>query len=95
MQEHPDTVGGAMLSGMREALRALRLLKGDSDEVGATAAAAVDTSTARKRRQVTHILGFRVSHKTFSACLSRPLSPLPSGPHVFARLKSSDDLGLV
>ena len=44
MQEHPDTVGGAMLSGMREALRALRLLKGDSDEVGATAAAAVDTS---------------------------------------------------
>ena len=43
-----------MLSGMREALRALRLLKGDSDEVGATAAAAVDTSTARKRRQVTN-----------------------------------------
>lgn len=51
-QEHPDTVGGAMLTGMREAIRALRMLKGDNEEIAAALAAHADTSTAKKRRQV-------------------------------------------
>ena len=51
-QEHPDTVGGAMLTGMREAIRALRMLGGDNEEIAAAIASHVDTSTAKKRRQV-------------------------------------------
>lgn len=52
LQEHPDTVGGAMLTGMREAIRALRLLEGDNEEIASLLAAHADTSTAKKRRQV-------------------------------------------
>lgn len=51
-QEHPDTVGGAMLTGMREAIRALRMLGGDNEEIAAAIASHADTSTAKKRRQV-------------------------------------------
>lgn len=43
MKEHPDTVGGAMLSGLREAVRALDLLRGSS-EADAAAEAAMATA---------------------------------------------------
>ncbi|KAK9903424.1 hypothetical protein WJX75_005208 [Coccomyxa subellipsoidea] len=49
-KEHPDTVGGAMLTGMREAVRALHLLTGDDDAAAQTAAAQVDSVAAAKRR---------------------------------------------
>ena len=53
MQEHPDTVGGAMLTGVREAVRALRMLKGASEEESNAAAGAVDGGLpSRKRKQV-------------------------------------------
>ena len=52
LQEHPDTVGGAMLTGMREAIRALRMFRGDREEVASLRASQADTSTAKKRRQV-------------------------------------------
>jgi lysine-specific histone demethylase 1 len=41
-KEHPDSVGGAMLSGLREASRALQLLRGPA---GADAAALVASRT--------------------------------------------------
>jgi hypothetical protein len=58
-KEHPDTVGGAMLTGMREAARALGLLRADSQgaaaaaaEVGADrAATGVTKSDKRKIRE--------------------------------------------
>ena len=53
MQEHPDTVGGAMLTGVREAVRALRMLRGASEEHANAAAGAVDGGLpSRKRKQV-------------------------------------------
>ena len=52
-QEHPDTVGGAMLTGVREAVRVLRMLKGDTEEEANAAAGAVDAGLpSRKRKQV-------------------------------------------
>ncbi|KAK9805594.1 hypothetical protein WJX72_006757 [[Myrmecia] bisecta] len=50
-KEHPDTVGGAMLTGLREAVRALHMLKGDDDETGNAAANAVDTPLKVKKRK--------------------------------------------
>lgn len=41
-----------MLTGMREAIRALRMMKGDREEVASLKASQADTSTAKKRRQV-------------------------------------------
>lgn len=53
IQEHPDTVGGAMLTGVREAVRALRMLRGASEEEANAAAGAVDGGLpSRKRKQV-------------------------------------------
>lgn len=52
LKEHPDTVGGAMLTGMREAVRILSMLRGDREEIASAAAAARDTSTAKKRHKV-------------------------------------------
>ncbi|KAK9826354.1 hypothetical protein WJX81_001448 [Elliptochloris bilobata] len=49
-KEHPDTVGGAMLTGMREAVRALSLLRGDDGRFGAAAADDVATGPLVKRR---------------------------------------------
>lgn len=43
VKEHPDTVGGAMLSGLREAVRTLELLAGHS-EAEAAAEAAMTTA---------------------------------------------------
>lgn len=51
-QEHPDTVGGAMLTGVREAVRALSLLRGDDAGFGAAAADDVATGPLVKRRVV-------------------------------------------
>eukprot|EP00878_Enallax_costatus_P019801 GHUV01020904.1.p1 GENE.GHUV01020904.1~~GHUV01020904.1.p1 ORF type:complete len:1234 (+),score=527.47 GHUV01020904.1:96-3797(+) len=54
-KEHPDTVGGAMLSGMREAARALHVLRGtDStldDLVTSRTATLSRTDKKRKRRE--------------------------------------------
>ena len=58
-KEHPDTVGGAMLTGMREAARALGLLRADSEGAAAAAAEAgadraatgVTKSDKRKMRE--------------------------------------------
>eukprot|EP00887_Chlorella_sp_A99_P004915 scaffold4.g4915.t1 len=55
IKEHPDTVGGAMLSGLREAVHALQLVEADAAErraagVGAGAGAAPAAPAARKRR---------------------------------------------
>ena len=52
LQEHPDTVGGAMLTGVREAVRALSLLRGDDVGFGAAAADDVATGPLAKRRVV-------------------------------------------
>ena len=53
MQEHPDTVGGAMLTGVREAVRTLRMLKGASEEEANAAGGGVDGGLpSRKRKQV-------------------------------------------
>ena len=52
MQEHPDTVGGAMLTGIREAVRALHLLRRDSPEAAGEAADMVASETHRPRKQV-------------------------------------------
>lgn len=41
-----------MLTGVREAVRIVRMLKGDREELAAAAAAAIDTSAAKKRHQV-------------------------------------------
>lgn len=46
--QHPDTVGGAMLSGVREASRAMLLMKGgDADTISTMLA-------QEPRRQVLH-----------------------------------------
>lgn len=50
-KEHPDTVGGAMLTGMREAIRAFHMLKGE-DAFGKAAALQVETDAVRKRKKV-------------------------------------------
>ncbi|WIA28969.1 hypothetical protein OEZ86_011504 [Tetradesmus obliquus] len=52
-KEHPDTVGGAMLSGMREAARALQLLrgKGDDSEAGLVSSRTETLSRADKRKR--------------------------------------------
>jgi len=50
-KEHPDTVGGAMLTGMREAIRVFHMLKGE-EEFGKAAAALVDKDAVRKRKKV-------------------------------------------
>ena len=50
-KEHPDTVGGAMLTGMREAVRAFHMLQGE-DAFGRAAAAQVDKDAVRKCRKV-------------------------------------------
>ena len=41
-----------MLTGIREAIRALHLLRGDSEEAGAEAADAVASEVHRKRKKV-------------------------------------------
>jgi hypothetical protein len=51
-KEHPDTVGGAMLTGLREAMRALHLLAGDEERLGEAAAADVTTDVPRKKTRV-------------------------------------------
>ncbi|KAF6248442.1 flavin-containing amine oxidoreductase-domain containing protein [Scenedesmus sp. NREL 46B-D3] len=61
-KEHPDTVGGAMLSGMREAARALQLLRGkggDSDAglVSSRTETLSRTDSARGRRRKTKLAG--------------------------------------
>lgn len=59
MQEHPDTVGGAMLTGVREAVRAVRMLRGASEEQANAAAGAVDGALpSRKRKQVSPCFSF-------------------------------------
>ena len=64
MQEHPDTVGGAMLSGVREAVRAMRMLKGASEEEANAAAGAVDGGLpSRKRKQVLKVTPFFLLHQ--------------------------------
>lgn len=50
-KEHPDTVGGAMLTGMREAIRAFHMLRGE-EAFGRAAAAQVDKDAVRKRKKV-------------------------------------------
>ena len=50
IKEHPDTVGGAMLSGIREAARALEILEIDNRE-GAQGAAAVGQAVAELKRK--------------------------------------------
>ncbi|KAL0040091.1 hypothetical protein WJX79_005960 [Trebouxia sp. C0005] len=56
-KEHPDTVGGAMLTGVREAVRALRMLKGASEEEANAAAGGVDGGLpSRKRKQADGLL---------------------------------------
>ncbi len=60
-QEHPDTVGGAMLTGVREAVRALHMLKGDDEDDVDVAAGAVDAPVPSKKRS-------RVSHDLDSKC---------------------------
>lgn len=52
-KEHPDTVGGAMLTGLREAIRVFHMLKGE-DAFGKAAAALVDKDAVRKRKKVSH-----------------------------------------
>lgn len=54
IKEHPDTVGGAMLSGLREAVRALHWLSGGDEEtaLGEAAAAQVASDTAHKKARV-------------------------------------------
>lgn len=51
-KEHPDTVGGAMLTGMREASRAIQLLKGGAaaEEAAALTAARLDSRPDKKRQ---------------------------------------------
>ena len=44
-------MGGAMLTGMREAVRAFHMLQGE-DAFGRAAAAQVDKDAVRKRRKV-------------------------------------------
>ncbi|KAL3151309.1 hypothetical protein ABBQ38_013146 [Trebouxia sp. C0009 RCD-2024] len=56
-KEHPDTVGGAMLTGVREAVRALRMLRGASEEEANAAAGAVDGGLpSRKRKQTDDVM---------------------------------------
>jgi hypothetical protein len=52
VKAHPDTVGGAMLSGLREAARALEILGVDAEEGrgGGAAATAAAAAAALKRR---------------------------------------------
>ena len=57
LQEHPDTVGGAMLTGVREAVRAFCMLTGDGADAIAAAAAQVDTDAVHRQR-VSHPLFF-------------------------------------
>ena len=52
-KEHPDTVGGAMLTGLREGVRVFHMLKGE-DAFGKAAAALVDKDAVRKRKKVCH-----------------------------------------
>ena len=53
-KEHPDTVGGAMLTGLREAVRVFHMLKGE-DAFGKAAAALVDKDAVRKRKKASLI----------------------------------------
>ena len=53
-KEHPDTVGGAMLTGLREAIRVFHMLKGE-DAFGKVAAALVDKDAVRKRKKIVHL----------------------------------------
>lgn len=50
IKEHPDTVGGAMMTGTREAARALEILMDDAAE-GAATAAEVGTAVAELKRK--------------------------------------------
>lgn len=50
IKEHPDTVGGAMLSGLREAARTLEILEDDT-RVGAQGAVAVGQAMAELKRK--------------------------------------------
>ena len=45
-------MGGAMLTGVREAVRALHMLKGDNEDDVDVAAGAVDAPVSRKRSRV-------------------------------------------
>lgn len=51
VKEHPDTVGGAMLSGLREAVRALDILIADKREGVAMAAEVSEAVAQLKRKQ--------------------------------------------
>jgi len=50
LKEHPDTVGGAMMSGVREAVRAIEILMGDKRE-GATMASHVTAAMIELKRK--------------------------------------------
>ena len=52
LQEHPDTVGGAFLTGVREAVRALHLLREDDPETAGDAADLVASEDYRPRKKV-------------------------------------------
>ena len=51
LQEHPDTVGGAMLTGMREAVRAIHLLRGDSSSGAEAELDAIPIEAPKKKRR--------------------------------------------
>lgn len=82
-QEHPDTVGGAMLTGVREAVRALRMLKGASEEEANAAAGGVDGGLpSRKRKQVSglvliYMLTWHYAPDVVAACVL--VAELPCG----------------
>ena len=49
-------MGGAMLTGLREAIRVFHMLKGE-DAFGKAAAALVDKDAVRMRKKVSHTSG--------------------------------------
>jgi lysine-specific histone demethylase 1 len=58
-KEHPDSVGGAMMSGLREAARALQLLRGP-DDADAAALVSSRTQTMSKTDMRKRMAGVRV-----------------------------------
>ena len=66
-KEHPDTVGGAMLTGVREAVRAFHALRG-KDSFGRAAAAQVDRDAVRQRRKVGRLRTLPAAVAVSSAC---------------------------
>ena len=70
-------VGGAMLSGVREAVRALCTLAGDGEEAASAAAQQVDTDSASRRRLCAQCSpGDRFDQGCFVPCVSAFLGVL-------------------